>query len=136
MLRLMPLVIIVYHSTGRTILYLQPINKLTSQCEIRTTLRTEHVLFTCSCMYFVPLLDHPLVIGNGKPQYIKIQFIKVLTCIIETCFSLLPSPDLQCNYDANSFNNWLMRDCPNILWIAFTQYLRSFTVKSVEIWTE
>ncbi len=25
-----------YHSTGRTILYLQPIDKLTSQCEIRT----------------------------------------------------------------------------------------------------
>ncbi len=27
---------LVKHSTGRAILYLQPINKLTSQCEIRT----------------------------------------------------------------------------------------------------
>ncbi len=62
------------HSTSRTILYLQPINKLTSQCEIRTlwtelTTNNLGLLFDMSTGYIRPLEFDNVKYARGHNQY-------------------------------------------------------------------
>ena len=84
---------ILLHSTGRTILYLQPIDKLTSQCEIRTNLRTDLRFFRLDLRYYVVKMEDSFLTSSllqGVSTYVLLALLldETIICIHTFLFHL------------------------------------------------